>query len=269
MEKSENHQIRIALAALDLTGMDDHICRYAALIPWVLPIEAYFFVHVAQDLELPKEVLDERRLHRRQSPWQTAERSDRCADIVVKNCTLWSAEWGNAIEIGYELRFPLIENIQFDNIRVIRVEKGAVFSIHQTDDSMVKNILMKNIIIENATDKFVDLGIFFSYFSQDNPYERSFFLKNKYLQGPWDNAILMTDQEKKKYAQNRGEIKAIAFRDIEIVSNVPYSLIAGYDVSHQVQDVEFQSIKINGRKVKSLRDLGLAPNRFTQGIHLK
>ncbi len=58
MEKFENRQVRVALAGLDLTEMDDHIIRYAALITKMLPIERVFFVHVAQNLELPEEVMD-------------------------------------------------------------------------------------------------------------------------------------------------------------------------------------------------------------------
>lgn len=58
METLENTPIRIVIAGLDLTEMDDHIIKYAALISQALPIEKVFFVHVAQSLELPKEVLE-------------------------------------------------------------------------------------------------------------------------------------------------------------------------------------------------------------------
>ena len=108
---------------------------------------------------------------------------DRCRNILVENCILWSAEYGNAIELGFELQYPLVENIAFKNLQVIR--EGAVFSIHNTDQATVRNITLENIHISNAMDKFVDLGIFMSYFSEDNPYTRDYFLANKYLNGPW------------------------------------------------------------------------------------
>ena len=50
---------RTALAGLDLTEMDDHIIRYAAMICKALSVEKIFFVHVARSLELPKKVLKE------------------------------------------------------------------------------------------------------------------------------------------------------------------------------------------------------------------
>lgn len=48
---------RIALAALDLSEMDDYIIQYSAMICKALSIERIIFVHVARSLELPDEVL--------------------------------------------------------------------------------------------------------------------------------------------------------------------------------------------------------------------
>ena len=59
MDEQEYHGFRVALAALDLTEMDDYIIPYSATICYALSIERIIFVHVAGSLELPERVLDE------------------------------------------------------------------------------------------------------------------------------------------------------------------------------------------------------------------
>ena len=169
---------------------------------------------------------------------RASNESDFCKDIVVDSCTFWSSEWGNAMEIGYELQYPVIENITFKNIEVIRVEHGAVLSIHQTDDSVVRNVTLENITVQNAFDKFLDFGIFFSYFSHDNPYDRKTFVEHHYLQGPWDNAIDIGDN-KEKHAKGRGSIENITIKNIAIKGYMPFSILAGYNDNHLVKNIDF------------------------------
>lgn len=59
MELTPQEPFKSVLVALDLTEMDDHLIRYARMLSEVLPLERIFFVHVAQDLELPAELLKE------------------------------------------------------------------------------------------------------------------------------------------------------------------------------------------------------------------
>lgn len=59
MRKIPYHPHKVALVGLDLTAMDDHLMKYAAMISKVLPLERIFFVHVAQTLQLPGELLTE------------------------------------------------------------------------------------------------------------------------------------------------------------------------------------------------------------------
>lgn len=54
-----NQHFRTALAGLDLTEMDDHIIRYAAMMCRALSVEKIVFVHIAKSLELPQKVLKE------------------------------------------------------------------------------------------------------------------------------------------------------------------------------------------------------------------
>ncbi len=58
MEAFKFQPYQIALVGLDLTEMDDHVINYVAMISEILPLERIFFLYVAKELELPKEVLE-------------------------------------------------------------------------------------------------------------------------------------------------------------------------------------------------------------------
>ncbi len=58
MEHPKHQPFQIALVALDLTKMDEHLIRYASMLCKLLSLERLFFLHVAKDLELPEELLE-------------------------------------------------------------------------------------------------------------------------------------------------------------------------------------------------------------------
>ncbi len=57
MEAFEHQPYQIALVALDLTEMDDHVIQYVSVISKILHLNRIYFLHVAKDLELPEELL--------------------------------------------------------------------------------------------------------------------------------------------------------------------------------------------------------------------
>ena len=57
MENTLNQPLTSVLVGLDLTQMDDQLIRYAAAICKILPVERLLFVHVADDLQLPDELI--------------------------------------------------------------------------------------------------------------------------------------------------------------------------------------------------------------------
>ncbi|MEQ8924610.1 MAG: universal stress protein [Fulvivirga sp.] len=56
---NEYKPFKVALVALDLTELDDRLIQYASLMAKVLPLEQIYFVHVAKDLALPADLLEE------------------------------------------------------------------------------------------------------------------------------------------------------------------------------------------------------------------
>ncbi len=59
MTETNYEPYKVALVALDLTKMDDHLIRYTAMISKILQLERIFFVHVTRSLHYPKDLLKE------------------------------------------------------------------------------------------------------------------------------------------------------------------------------------------------------------------
>jgi hypothetical protein len=108
-----------------------------------------------------------------------------CEDIEVEHCIFWNAAWGNALEIGFEVRSDYVRNIVFSDNDIIHVQMGAVFSIHNSDSATVENVLYKNIRVEDARQKLIDLGIMRSLWSLDGPSTRE-EQQQQWLLGAWD-----------------------------------------------------------------------------------
>lgn len=156
------------------------------------------------------------------------------SDIKVTNCVLWNAEWGNALEIGFETRCDTIRNIVFSNCDLIHVEGNeGTFSIHNGDRALVHNVLYENIRVEDAEGILVDFKILESRYSRD---------------------------------KERGRIQDIVFRNIDIDHFTgPGSILRGYDRDHLIRDISLTNFKVNGRLITNADDLKLSL-QFVKGL---
>jgi hypothetical protein len=190
-------------------------------------------------------------------------------NVLVEGCTIWNMAYGNALEIGYELRCDLVSDIIFRDCDVIRQQgRGAVLSIHNGDNAVVENILYDNIRVENAETggtgkKLMDLAIFYSLFSYDSYWGD--ILPNNH----WDN--LLSPWGVYGSASNRGLIQNIYFRDIQVLDdNFPYSVIRGWDMDHIVENVTFDNITVRGNKITDEAELDLLfYNEHYKNIQIK
>ena len=171
-------------------------------------------------------------------------------DVLVEKCVFWNAAWGNGLEIGFELLCAEVKNIIFRDCDIIHVESGAVFSIHNSDRATVKNVLFENIRVEDARHKLFDLAIFRSRYCTDGSRDEE-YLRNNYLEGAWDGVLKVPEQDRAYHAQFRGKIENIQFKDIFVEGIFPFSLLVGYDETHNISDVMFDNIVVNGNKIKS------------------
>ncbi len=174
-------------------------------------------------------------------------------NIEVSNCVFWNMSWGNAIEIGFELRAQKVSDITFRDCDIIHVDRGAAMSIHNGDYATVENVTFENIRIEDARHKLIDLAVFLSQYSIDRPPKIEH--EHRYMHGAWDGVLSFTELEKERFSKNRGLIRDITFKNIQIVDgSVPFSVIYGFDEKNRVRDVTIKDFTIYGNEVKNPQD---------------
>ncbi|MFQ3586452.1 MAG: glycosyl hydrolase family 28 protein [Fimbriimonadaceae bacterium] len=145
---------------------------------------------------------------------------ERVRDVLVRDSTFWNAEWGNALEIGYETRASEIRGITFRNCDVIRCEhegwsSGGTFTIHNGDRAEVGDVLYEDIRVEDSREKLFDFKVCFDQYSRDS---------------------------------ERGSIRNVTARDIRVVGGpFPPSILQGYDKDHMLQDIAFERVTVHGQ----------------------
>jgi hypothetical protein len=176
------------------------------------------------------------------------------SDIHVRDAVLWNMPWGNALEIGFELRATRVGDIVFEDVDVIRCERGAVMSIHNGDFATVERVRFENVRVEDARHKLVDVAVFLSRYSVDAPASEEEW-RRQYLHGAWDGVLRVDPERKAQYAAKRGRIRDVVFRNVSVVDGpVPFSIVAGYDEAHAVDGVRIEKLSIHGRPVESAED---------------
>jgi hypothetical protein len=149
-------------------------------------------------------------------------------NVTVTNCVFWKLKCGNALEIGYETSGDQISDITFENIDIIHSQRegwqsGAVFSIHNGDRAHVRNVTFKDIFVEDAEEKLIDIKILSSKYSSDS---------------------------------TRGHVSDITFDGIYVTGEVlPPSIIRGYEPDtrdgelHLIENITVRDLFLNGEKI--------------------
>lgn len=175
------------------------------------------------------------------------------SDIVVERCVVWNMPWGNALEIGFELRCQTVSDITFRDCDLIHVERGAALGIHNGDAATVENITYENIRVEDAPHKLIDLAVFWSQYSTDRPANNEERTR-QYMQGAWDGVLRVPPGQEAINAPHRGRIRNILFRDVAVTDGqFPYSILYGFDAQHQVENVRFENLTILGKPIRSAK----------------
>jgi hypothetical protein len=184
-------------------------------------------------------------------PWENPGTAPDVFGVTVERCVMWNMAWGNAIEIGFELRSEAVRDIVFRDIDVIHTVRGAVLSIHNGDTAVVSNVLWDDIRVEDARHKLVDVAVFLSQYSVDRPTDKAAIERN-YLHGAWDGVQKVAPGDRAKHAPYRGHVRGIVFRDVRVVDGpFPFSILSGYDAQHAVEDVTFEGLSYLGRPITS------------------
>jgi len=174
-------------------------------------------------------------------------------NVRVENCVFWNALWGNALEIGFELRAKEVKNISFVNCDIIHVEAGAAISIHNADQSVVHHVTFDNIRIEDARHKLFDLAILLSRYSIDGPKDEA-EVRRRYLVGAWDGVMHVPAEKMAYHALYRGWIKDVTFRNIYVEGIFPFSIFNGFDDAHPVENVSITNLVVNGTRITTMEN---------------
>jgi hypothetical protein len=172
--------------------------------------------------------------------------------VAVVNSVLWNAEWGNAMEIGFELQTKSISGVTFKDCDIIHVERGGAFTIHNGDYATVENIRFEDIRVEDSREKLIEFRIGLSIYSGDCPqeYHRQNPDRKRSPLGQW---MPVTEAELGQYAEKRGRIRNVHFKNIDVTTEkaLPSFLIGYDDGEHSVENVRIQNLRINGGVVTS------------------
>jgi len=152
-------------------------------------------------------------------------------NVRASDCVLWKLRCGNAIEIGYETSCEDISDIVFEDIDIIHSQyegwqSGGVFTIHNGDRAHIHDVLYRDIYVEDAREKLIDIKI----------------LSSKYSSDMW-----------------RGKISDINFDGIHVLGGVlPPSIIRGYESElgepNLVSNISVHNLTLNGQRVVGRMD---------------
>ena len=194
-----------------------------------------------------------------------APRGDRSHDadvdgVRIRRSVFWNAEWGNAMEIGFELRTARIGDIVWEDCDIIRVERGAVFSVHNGDWAEVEDVRFENIRVEDARDKLLDLHVALSIYSRDCPerYHRGNHDRVPTGEGQWVPDSVLTDEEAAATQNARGAIRRVRLKDITLLGDtLPRSQIIGCSKPDAIRDVVVENLCHRGRRIATAGESGL------------
>jgi len=152
--------------------------------------------------------------------------------VIAKNCVLWN-QVAHALSVGAELREE-VDDVLFTNCDVIHdTGREWTLRVYHCDSATVHNIRFENIRVEESR-KLMSLWI--------------------------NKAIWSRDTE-------RGHIQDVTFRNIlATTADQPRVELMGYDVTHAIDHVLFDNVKINGQ---ALTMGEVTTNAFVSAIKIK
>jgi len=152
--------------------------------------------------------------------------------VVARNCVLWN-EVAHALSVGAELRED-VDGVRFESCDVIH-DMGREWSlrVYHSDAATVTNVRFENIRLEESP-RFISVWI--------------------------GKAVWSRDEE-------RGHIRNVLFRNIDLAKGHPPIELAGYDDAHAVEGVTFDNVRMEGRPLRAsdvksnafVRDLVVRP----------
>jgi Glycosyl hydrolases family 28 len=174
-------------------------------------------------------------------------------DIAVRHAVLWNMPTGgNGLEIGFETRNKPIHGVRFEDIDIIHAERGSAISIHNGDAAVVDDVAFDNIRVEDARRKLIDFAVVYAQYGADRPATAEENSRRLDRGGAWDGLLSYTPGEKVERAKFRGHIRNVRVTNLHVVDGaLPYSILAGFDPDHAVENVVIDGLQYLGRPIRS------------------
>lgn len=170
--------------------------------------------------------------------WSNRNNEGTTKNIVFDNCLLWT-DLAQSMEVGYETVGDIMEGIHFRNITVLHALHKAPMSIHNGNNSTVKDVNFENITVEDCS-------------SGRGDGERLLID----LTTTWSAAF--SDKQK---VTALGQIEDVSFKNVKVLDGNEDSLIrllgcmdtrsAYYGSIHKIKGVSFEGVEVMGTKVAS------------------
>ncbi len=151
--------------------------------------------------------------------------------ITARKCVLWN-EVAHALSVGAEIRED-VDDVLFEDCDVIH-DKGREWTLRvfHCDSARVSNVRFENIRIEESP-RLISL---------------------------WIGTFVWTRDPE------RGHIQNVTFKDIDAVADPLRIELTGFDETHQVSDVAFENVRVNG---ENLTRSQVKANAFVRNVSVR
>jgi len=162
----------------------------------------------------------------------------------ISDCVLYM-EKASALKISWNsygcgnIHVKDIDIIHYDTDSDYMTNEAVIFANHSTP-AVVGDILMENITIETMNGS------------------------NKRFLGMWIRTSIW-DPEPDFF----GSIKGITIRNLNIMCETWGNHIFGLSSEHMIEDITFENLTINGRRITNAKDANITLNEFTDNIRFE
>jgi hypothetical protein len=152
-------------------------------------------------------------------------------DIVMRRCVLCSST--SAMKVGTETRGRHVARARFEDMRVLPDHTGSVATLSVFDVARVHDVLYRDIR-SDARCRFLDATV----------------------------------RERRPGQARFGTLQGLHFENVDLRSAGP-CILRGHSAAHGLADVVFKDVRIGGRPLRALAELGLAEAPFVEGLRFE